>query len=118
VTAANGALEDRIAGAQTPQLLLIYSAGYLAVNLTRALLHTRAYRQREALKLTSWERHLTVSSLQRYLLIGSIAILSAAIAVIIAPQYLLLAGWCYFLIWSVLLVHARIQRRQWANATR
>jgi hypothetical protein len=117
VTAANGAVEERIAGEQTPQLLLIYSAGYLAVNLTLALLHFRAYQRREALELNAWERYLTVGGVQRYLLIGSIAILSGAIAMIVEPQYLALAGWCYFLIWPVLLLHGWIQRRQWAATT-
>jgi hypothetical protein len=116
VTAANGAVAERIAGEQTPDLLLIYAAGYLAVNLTLALLYLRAYQQRGALGLDARECHLTVSSLQRYLLIGSVAILSALIILIGGPEQLAWAGWCYFLIWPVLLAHGRIRRRQWPAA--
>jgi len=53
-----------IRAAQAPLLLVIYGAGFLAVQLVFALLYAHAYRQRRALALDARELALTGGSLQ------------------------------------------------------
>jgi hypothetical protein len=78
--------------------MVLYSAGYLAVMVTFALLHLHASRRRRELELDDVEAYVTRWSTRFYSAQAAVAGLSIAIA---ATGHAALAGWSYFLMFPL-----------------
>lgn len=118
VTLGNGTRALRIEPHQSPNLLVIYGAGYLAVSVTFAILYTYAYRDRAKLELNQPETMQTWASLERHLLMGGIGLLSIVIALLGGESAGSVAGFTYFLLGPVLLFHGIIRGRQYRAVLR
>ena len=116
VTLENGSQVLRIEPHQSPTLLAIYGAGYLAVTVTFAILYAYAYRDRAALELNRAETMETWSSLERHLLMGGIGLLSILIALLGGEGASSVAGLSYLLLGPVLSIHGIIRGRQYRAA--
>jgi transmembrane protein TMEM174 (potassium channel) len=108
----DGRLERVILPGQGATLMLIYSAGFVAVFLLFAVLYHHAYRKRSELELTGNETALTRESVQRALLAGSVGALSMAIAGFRGEPGVPMAGFCYFLLGPVLGIHGALAGRR------
>ena len=95
-----GALSSReaIRVEQIGTLMLIYGAGFAGIFLMLFLMHVHAYRRRDALELNAVEVHDTKTQLLMhgsYVLVG---LTSIAIALLVPPRLMSLAGWIYAII--------------------
>ncbi len=95
VKGADGRLVEPIKDAQFPTLMIIYSAGFMAVTLIFVLLYFQAYRKREDLQLNLFERFDTVETIQTYFLLAAVALFSIMLALFGQAAW---AGFAYFLI--------------------
>ncbi|MEM6335198.1 MAG: TMEM175 family protein [Bacteroidota bacterium] len=84
----------QISRAEMPQLMIVYSAGYLLISLTFIGLYLHALRQRARLALTQLEQHVTSSAIWTHGIAGSISVVSVVLA---AVGHAPLAGLVYFL---------------------
>jgi uncharacterized membrane protein len=80
---------------QLPQLMAIFSGGYLAVSLIFVLLFSHALRKSRSLELNALEIFSTKVSIGASLLNASIALLSLLIALLVPVQFAGLAGLIY-----------------------
>jgi hypothetical protein len=84
---------------EIPLLFLIYGAGYAAVNLILAALYVRAYRLRDDLALSPWERFVTRLSIIDHLMVVAIGFLSVGLAYIVPQPFTSpVAGFTYLLV--------------------
>ncbi len=83
---------------QVGDLFAIYGIGFVAVFGLLALLNIRAYRLRDELELNALERLVTRQEIARCLLVGSIGLLSIAIALTLPGAQAGYAGPVYALI--------------------
>lgn len=97
---------------QVATLMIIYGAGYLAVNFLFALFYYRAYTRRHDLELNALETFDTRASLRVYLMNGGVALLSILIAALGGEAFSSLAGLAYFLIMPMLTINGVINGRQ------
>lgn len=87
--------EHMIEGNQFPQLMAIFSGGYLAVSCIFILLFWHALRKRELLELNVLEIFATRVSIGASALNGSVALISVCIALFGPVQYAGLSGMIY-----------------------
>lgn len=99
-------------------VFVVYSAGFCAVYLTLAGLYVAAWRHREALQLDEIERFLTRSTAVSMLLMTVVGALSLSLALLAIAQgddcfieRTKIAGWIYFLIGPLQMVHGSWQGR-------
>ena len=98
---------------QVPLLFLIYGAGFAAVNLLLAFLHLHAYRLREDLGLSMWERFVTRVSIADNAAVIGVCVLSVGLAQVVPEPYTsLAAGFVYFLIGPIKFGAGRIRGRR------
>ena len=83
---------------QVPLLMVIYGAGYAAINIIFILLYIQALKDRSDLELSEREVFETKTQLYKYCVLTFIGILSVIVAISVAPEYSGNAGWCYALI--------------------
>lgn len=84
---------------EVPLLFVIYGAGFAAVNLILAALYLYAYRLRDQLELTAWERFVTRLGVVDHFMVVGIGLLSAGLAQIVPEPYTSpVAGFIYFLV--------------------
>ncbi|MEP6921568.1 MAG: TMEM175 family protein [bacterium] len=93
----NGNVEAAIEGDQGASLMLIFSAGYLAVFTVFTLLFLHAYRKRHELRLDELEVFDTRNSIQEMLLNCGVALISIAVIMIGGAKFSWLAGMVYLL---------------------
>jgi uncharacterized membrane protein len=93
---------------QMGKLMLIFSAGYLAVFLVFVLLYRHAYKKRAELDLNELEIFDTKSSIQESALNCGIAILSISIILIGGANYSGVAGMIYMLTGVAMGVHGTL----------
>lgn len=100
---------------QWPVMLMVFSAGYMAVFLLFALMHLNAYRLRDALELSPLEVHDTVDNVRESLLnvgIGAVSVLLSAFG---GERGALWAGMAYWLVGPLLYLNGvlagRVRRR-------
>lgn len=109
-----------LSAAQWPVLMIVFSAGYMAVFLIFALLHVHAWRLRDALELDALERFDTVDNVRESLLnvgIGAASVLLALLGGVVGAA---LAGFIYWLVGPVVFangVWAGRRRKQLADVT-
>jgi Endosomal/lysosomal potassium channel TMEM175 len=103
-----GGVEPVIEVAQMPTLFLIYGGGVIALYLLLALLYFHAYRLRRELALTPVEVFDTRASIVGHLLAAGVALVSVAVALLVPPRLVGLAGYTYFLFGPVMAAHGSI----------
>ena len=115
------ALANAIQPRQVPQLMLVYGAGFIAVQLVFILLYLHAYRLADSLELDDYERLTTRSELQGFGLNILIGLASIAIVTVGGPDAAFWSGMAYMLIMPAQTVNGRLMRtriRQAATTTR
>jgi uncharacterized membrane protein len=115
------ALANAIEPRQVPQLMLVYGAGFIAVQLVFILLYLHAYRLADSLELDDYERLTTRSELQGFGLNILIGLASIAIVTVGGPDAAFWSGMAYMLIMPAQTVNGRLMRtriRQAATTTR
>jgi uncharacterized membrane protein len=116
-TAVGSSTSTPIEPRQFPLLMMIFGAGFVAVQLVFALLYLRAYVLRDALGLNAYERSKTREEIQGFLLTIGVGLISIAIAVLGGEAAVSWAGYSYLLVFPVLqinsyLMDSRRKRRQ------
>ena len=105
-------LGDAPAGAiepgQVPLLMLVYGAGFIAVQLVFILLYLRAWRLAHALELTTYERLATRSEMQGFAINVAIGLTSIAIVAVGGPDAAFWSGMAYVLIMPLQVVNGRM----------
>ena len=111
---------EMIEASQVPLLLLIYSAGFVAIQLVFVLMYLRAYSLRGALGLDAYELSVTREEGQGYLLNVAVGLASIAIAVFGGEALVSLAGYVYLLVFPLQTINARVMesRRRRNEGTR
>jgi uncharacterized membrane protein len=92
---ADGTPVPRLTRAESSELMIIYSSGFVALYTIFALLYAHAYRLRDALGLNAMEVHETYGVMRQHVVMLLIGALSLALAFVGKPT---LAGMVYFLI--------------------
>jgi len=105
-------LGDARAGAiepgQVPLLMLVYGAGFIAVQLVFILLYLRAWQLADALELTAYERLTTRSEMQGFAINVAIGLTSIAIVAVGGPDAAFWSGMAYVLIMPLQIVNGRM----------
>ena len=114
VGSSTGDVIEAIEPGQWPQLLLIFGAGFVVVQLVFALLYWRAYALRSMLNLNEYEASITRQEIQGYLILAGVGLASIAIALLGGEEATSWAGLVYFLSWPLMMIHGYImtQRRR------
>ena len=99
-------------GTEGATLMVVYSAGYVAVFAIFALLHLHALRLREALELDEVELHDTVDNVRECLLNVGIGCVSIAVAMAGGPEYAVWAGLAYWLVGPVMATNGILAGRK------
>lgn len=105
-TLADGSVVSVIKGVQVPTLMMIYSAGYIAVFLIFMLLYHHAYRKRDSLELTEIEIHITRESVQRKIIYMAFGVASICLAMLLPMNLIAFSGLVYVLISPIVMIHA------------
>jgi uncharacterized membrane protein len=109
---------DAIRPEQVPLLMVVYGAGFIAVQLVFVLLYLRAYRLADTLELDAYERLATRGEIQGFTLNILAGLTSIAIVTIGGPDAAFWSGMAYMLILPVQVVNGRLMRtRMQAAAT-
>ena len=111
---------EMIEASQVPLLLLIYSAGFVAIQLVFVLMYLRAFSLRTTLGLGAYELSVTREEIQGYLLNVAIGLTSIAIAVFGGDALVPLAGYVYILVFPLQTINGRVMgsRRRKSEGTR
>src|SRR5919112_1249860 len=91
-------------------LVLIYVAGFVAIQLVFVLMYLRAYSLRGALGLGAYELSVTREEVQGYLLNVAVGLASIAIAVFGGSGVVSLAGYIYLLVFPLQTINGRVMR--------
>jgi hypothetical protein len=111
-TVAPGAVETMITEAQTPALMLMYCAGYIAVFVIFGLLYQHAWRLRGALQLSEFESLRTAHSRVGHFAYAAVGVAVALAAVLLPTRLAGLSGFLFFLNAVVGTVLSRIYGRR------
>ena len=111
---------ETIEPSQFPLLMVIYGAGFVAVQLVFVLMYLRAYSLRDTLGLGAHELSITREEIQGYLLNVAVGLASIAIAVFGGVGVVSLAGYIYLLIFPLQTINGRVMasRRRRNEGTR
>ena len=108
---------ETIEPGQWPLLMIIFSAGFVVVQLIFVLLYWRAYALRSTLKLTLHEASITRQEIQGFLTLAGIGLASIAIAYFGGEETISWAGLVYALSWPLMQLHSYIVARRRRNNT-
>ena len=108
VGSSTSAVVEEIEPGQWPLLMVIFGAGFVAVQLVFALLYLRAYVLRDALGLDAYERSKTREEIQGFLLTMGVGLISIAIAVLGGEAAVSWAGYAYLLLFPVLKINGHL----------
>jgi hypothetical protein len=112
VDSSSGAVIEEIEPGQLPLLMVIYGAGFVAVQLVFFVLYLRAYALRDALGLEAHERSVTREEMQSFLLATGVGLTSIAIAVLGGEEAVTLAGYTYLLLLPLLTANGFLMGRR------
>jgi uncharacterized membrane protein len=104
---------------QFPLLMVIYGAGFVAVQLVFVIMYLRAYRLRSDLELDALELSVTREEIQGFLLNIAVGLLSMAIAILGGTASIAWAGYVYILLFPVQTINGHVmgrRRRESKNA--
>ena len=99
---------ETIEPSQFPLLMVIYGAGFVAVQVVFVLMYLRAYRLRTVLELDALELSVTREELQGFLLNVAVGLLSMAIAVLGGIDAVAWAGYAYLLLFPLQTINGRV----------
>jgi uncharacterized membrane protein len=108
VNPSTSAVVEEIEPGQVPLLLVIFGAGFIAVQFVFVLLYLRAYALRNTLGLTAHEKSKTREEIQAFLLTACVGLISIAIAVLGGEETVSWAGYAYLLIIPILCTHGHL----------
>jgi len=108
VGSSTSAVVEEIEPGQWPLLMVIFGAGFVAVQLVFALLYLRAYVLRDALGLDAYERSKTREEIQSFLLMMGVGLISITIAVLGGEAAVSWAGYAYLLLFPVLKINGHL----------
>lgn len=97
----NGAVVEAIRDEQWPLLMVIYGAGFIAVQLVFILLYLRVYARRGDLELDEHELSVTREEMQTFVLNAAVGVASILVAVVGGYETVSLAGWIYVLLFPL-----------------
>ena len=106
---------ETITPEQIPQLMVIYGAGFVAVQLVFMLLYFRAYSLRRALELDAPEVSVTREEIQGFCLNMGIGLLSVCIALLGGAEAAGWAGAAYLLTFPLQTANSRFMRARRAK---
>jgi uncharacterized membrane protein len=112
VEPSSGAIVEEIEPGQLPLLMVIYGAGFVAVQLVFFVLYLRAYALRDALGLKAHERSVTREEMQGFLLATGVGLTSIVIAVLGGKEAASLAGYAYLLLFPLLMANGYLMGRR------
>jgi hypothetical protein len=112
VDPSSGAVVEEIEPEQLPLLMVIYGAGFVAVQLVFFLLYLRAYARRDALGLEAHERSITREEMQGFVLAAGVGLASIIIAVLGGQDAASLAGYTYLLLIPLLTTNGYLMGRR------
>lgn len=104
-------IADGMTAGDASLLMIAYSAGFVAVFTVFTLFHWNAWRQRDALALTTLESFDARAGMRAHLLNVAIGVFSIMIAAILPIQYLWLAGVIFFLLGPVQATNGHLNGR-------
>ena len=116
VTLADGSVVAPMQGSDWPELMIIYSSGYLAIFLIFTLLYLHAYRKRGALGLSLLEGQMTRLHVETNLLQVLFGVASIAIAAFLPINYVPFSGIIYMFVGPAVAVYAIVRSRKWKAA--
>ena len=93
---------------QVPLLMLVYGAGFIAVQLVFILLYLHAYQLADGLELDAYERLTTRSELQGFGINVAVGLASIAIVLVGGPDAAFWSGMTYMLIMPLQIVNGRV----------
>jgi uncharacterized membrane protein len=99
---------EMIETSQIPLLLVVYGAGFVAIQLVFVLMYLRAYSLRNSLELNARELSVTREEIQGFLLNIAVGLLSMAIAVLGGVGAVSWAGYAYLLLFPLQTINARV----------
>lgn len=102
------AQNETIEVSQLPLLMVIYGAGFVAIQLVFVLMYLRAYSLRAILALDARELSVTREEIQGCLLNISVGLLSVAIAILGGANAASWAGTTYVLIFPLQTINGRV----------
>jgi uncharacterized membrane protein len=97
---------------QARSLFSIYALGFTAIAVEILLLHWRAWRLREVLRLNTHEQALTRADIAGWSIPMTVGIVAFVLALTLPPQYIALSGWIYFSMAVIVPLHKRFVRRR------
>ncbi|HEV8045665.1 MAG TPA: hypothetical protein VGP38_10815 [Rubrobacter sp.] len=100
--------KEMIESSQVPLLMLVYGAGFIAIQLVFVLMYLRAYSLRHTLELDTHELSVTREETQGYLLNVSVGLASVAIAAFGGSGAVSWAGLVYLLIFPLQTINGRV----------
>jgi uncharacterized membrane protein len=96
---------------QARSLFSIYALGFTAIALEILLLHWRAWRLREPLRLNERERILTRADMAGWTVPVGVGVVALVFALVLPPQYISWSGWIYLSMAILVPVHKRFLKR-------
>jgi hypothetical protein len=93
-------------------LFSIYALGFTAIATEILLLHSRAWRLRDALRLNDREQLLTRNQIAGWSIPLIVGIVALTLALVLPPRYLSWSGWIYFSMAIIVPLHKRILSRR------
>lgn len=111
VNPSTGAIVEEIEPGQWPFLMVIYGAGFVAVQFVFFLLYLRAYVLRDELELSAHERSVTREEIQGFLLSTGVGLTSIAIAFFGGEETIAWAGYAYLLLLPLLAINGYLMNR-------
>ncbi len=110
-----GFSDEVIEPSQVPLLLVIYGAGFVAVQLVFVAFYWRAYSLRGALKLDAYELSVTHQEIQSFLVNVSVGLASVLLAVLGGEGASSWAGMVYLLILPLQRINSYVMRSRRAK---
>jgi uncharacterized membrane protein len=108
---------ETIEPGQWPLLMIIFSLGFVTVQLIFVLLYWRAYALRGTLELDLHEASITRQEIQGFLILAGIGLASIAIAYFGGEETISWAGLVYTLSWPLMQLNSYIMARHRRNNT-
>ena len=99
---------ETIEYSQFPLLMVIYGAGFIAVQLVFVLMYLRAYSLRTVLELDARELSVTREEMQSSLLNILVGLISVSIAVLGGAATVAWAGYAYLLLFPLQTINGRV----------
>lgn len=106
----SGDVVEAIQDDQVPLLMVIYGAGFVALQIVLVLLYLRAYKLRGALGLDAHESSITREEIQGFLLMVVVGFISIAVAVLGGQDAASWAGLAYLLIFPFQAANGQLMR--------